>query len=136
LPEAGLQLAYGALAPGRFPNVMYQKGTGSAFTGISLLNAGILRSSPMSLLIIRIVVFCFGIAMIIYANVQFFSIAREVNLRLDESRRLKPIRENVFKILRVHRCEYPTSRLRTGHYLVVASGFASLLASFLLGFMH
>jgi hypothetical protein len=90
----------------------------------------------MSLLVIRIAVFCLGIALIIYANVQFFSITREVNLRLDESRRLKPIRENVFKILRVHRREYPASRLRTGHYLVVATGFASLLASFLLGFLH
>ena len=90
----------------------------------------------MSLLMIRVFLFCFGIAMILYANVQFFSLAREVNLRLDETRKLKPVRENVLEIWRIHRCYYPTSRLRTGHYLVVATGFASLLVALLLGFLH
>jgi hypothetical protein len=57
----------------------------------------------MSLLMIRVFLFCFGIVMIVYANVQFFSITREVNLRLDETKKFKPARENVFEILRVHR---------------------------------
>jgi hypothetical protein len=59
-----------------------------------------------------------------------------VNLRLDETRKLNPVRENVFEIWRVHRCYYPTSRLRTGLYLVLATGFASLLVTLLLGFLH
>jgi hypothetical protein len=85
---------------------------------------------------IRVFLFCFGIVMIVYANVQFFSITPEVNLRLHETKKFKPARENVFEILRVHRGYYPTSRLRTGHYWVAATGFALLLVAFLLGFLH
>ena len=35
-------------------------------------------SEPSWLLMIRVFLFCFGIVMIVYANVQFFSLTREV----------------------------------------------------------